>query len=170
MLEASADMHEVFETTAPTAAAGADAEESGFFDAPLLAELEDLARAAGARVAGEAGSGALPDKLAAFLRGPSEAAPLDEDAFTSLPATELTERTNALLEICRGSALHEPLQAVENFVVFFRALLPTLSEGGSDAVKRATSAARAARRCARWSTCCSRSRTCAWRRSRASWC
>jgi hypothetical protein len=110
------------------------AAQEGFFDEALLGELENLVSS----VAGPTESGAtLPEKLALF-RAPRSAGapPLDEQAFLELQALELTERLNLLTSIARQSSMKEAVQAVEGFIVFFRALLPTLSEAGAGAVKR----------------------------------
>ncbi len=52
--------------------------------------------------------------------------PLDEVAFLALPQTALGERCTGLLESCRHSPRREAGLAVESFIVFFQALVPTL--------------------------------------------
>lgn len=125
---------DVAEALAPEADLGA----GGFFDEPLLAELEELSRVVAARAPGAGRAAALADLLAEFLAGstPDEAA-LDETAFAALGGAALTERTNRLILLVRRSPLRDNAADVENFAVFFRALVPTLSDLGSDAVRRA---------------------------------
>ena len=60
---------------------------------------------------------------------------LDEGAFTGLSTTEMAERTNLLVETCRRGGHLEAVQAVESFIVFFQALLPTLEDEAAPAVK-----------------------------------
>jgi hypothetical protein len=122
----------------------APADKRDFFDTDFVAELEDLAHAgAGAEAGAEAGqrsiSSALHEKLSTFLSSPegSPGAPaLSEEDFLELAGPELAERTNALLEICRQGGRQRAVMAVENFVVFFQALTPTLPEDAAGAVKR----------------------------------
>lgn len=110
----------------------------GFFDAPLLEELHDLARVVSARPAEAARADALAAKLSVFLAASDAGAPaLDEAAFAALPGGELTERTNLLISLLRDVPERAAAEAVENFVVFFRALVPTLTDAGAAAVKRA---------------------------------
>jgi hypothetical protein len=99
-----------------------------FFDASFLAELERLA----ATAPEAAQSARLPEKYAQFLAPePGQQRPLDEDAFVGLPPARLAERTNRLIEIGRQSPRPGALQAVESFVVFFQALVPTLPDASS---------------------------------------
>ncbi len=60
---------------------------------------------------------------------------LDEEAFACLGPSDLAERTNLLVETCRRGGHLEAVQAVESFIVFFQALLPTLEDEASPAVK-----------------------------------
>jgi hypothetical protein len=110
-----------------------------FFDPSFLSELESLVALpeAGPHAA-SAPASRLPERLAAFLaprleRG--ERAPLDEAGFLDLASEALTERTNALLAICRQSDRARAVQPVENLVVFFQALVPTLHEDAARAIK-----------------------------------
>jgi hypothetical protein len=102
-----------------------------FFDASFLGELEELAGASLARPASWAA--VLEDHLGAFLAPVSgQGAPLDEQAFVDLPMNVVSERTNALIEACRQGGVAGASQAIESFVVFFQALLPTLPEGSAE--------------------------------------
>lgn len=109
-----------------------------FFDDSFLSELEELAGLAAG------GKGAVPAaapsaQLATFLDrepGPGQGASLTEDEFVALPTHGLTARVNLLLDLCREGGKPDAVQAVDNFVVFFRALIPTLPEGGSAQIKR----------------------------------
>jgi hypothetical protein len=105
-----------------------------FFDAAFLGELEELARS---------GPGAVPDtaaalaaQLDAFLApvGPGEAA-LDEDTFAHIGGAALTERTAILVDICRKGG-GPAARAVESFIIFFQALVPTLGEGSAPQILR----------------------------------
>ncbi len=95
-----------------------------FFDDSFLAELEGLAAGPGPA----APLGLLEDdlhlRLEAVLRHGDKA--LDEEGFAALAKEEVLDRTDALLETCRLSPKRGALEAVENFVVFFQALVPTL--------------------------------------------
>jgi hypothetical protein len=104
-----------------------------FFDASFLAELEGLA----ATAAPDAASASqLPEKYAEFLAPePGSDQPLDEEGFVRLPPARLAERTNRLIAIGRQSPRPGALQAVESFVVFFQALVPTLPDAA--AIRRA---------------------------------
>jgi hypothetical protein len=68
----------------------------------------------------------LHRRLAAILD--CDGTPLDEEAFAALSLETGLARTNALLEACRESPKQGTLDAVENLIVFFQALLPTLRE------------------------------------------
>ena len=107
-----------------------------FFDPSFLSELESLA----ALPSGHAPSvpDLLPEKLAAFLDPrPDDGVPerLDEAGFVALSPALLAERTNVLMEICRHSGKTAPVQAVESFIVFFQALVPSLHEDAAPAIK-----------------------------------
>lgn len=110
-----------------------------FFDPSFLSELESLVALPEAEAhPTSAASTSLPGRLAAFLaprpeRGEGE--PLDEAGFLELAPEGLAERTNALLEICRQSRRARAVQAVENLVVFFQTLVPTLHEDAARAIK-----------------------------------
>jgi hypothetical protein len=108
-----------------------------FFDPSFLAELEGLAgegKGLPAPIALTSGEG---EKLARFLAPAGAAQPLDEEAFVALPTGALLERGNALIDLARsGSAGRDALQAVENFIVFFQTLVPTLSEEAASDIKR----------------------------------
>lgn len=110
----------------------------GFFDEPLLHELQELSRVVAARAPEACRGAALFELLAEFLAADApDAAPLDEDAFAALGGPALTERTNRLILLLRRSPQRAAAADVENFAVFFRTLVPTLSDSGSDAVRRA---------------------------------
>lgn len=110
------------------------------FDSAFLNELEGLVQESGIAVstAGHGPSGAFGyrETLARFV-APTEpgGAPLSEAAFQELGATALTERCNDLMESVRRSPRREAAQAVESFVVFFQALVPTLAEQAAREVK-----------------------------------
>ena len=107
-----------------------------FFDPSFLSELESLAALPSGHPA--SAPAFLPEKLAVFLDprpddGIRER--LDEAGFVALAPALLAERTNVLMEICRESAQTAAVQAVENFIVFFQALVPTLHEDAAPAIK-----------------------------------
>lgn len=109
-----------------------------FFDASFMEELEGLAQAASLAVPPSPSGTDLQIELESFLAPvPGRETPLDEAAFVALPPAELTARTNTLVETCRRSPRREAVETVENFVVFFQALVPTLSAEGSREIKRA---------------------------------
>jgi hypothetical protein len=112
---------------------GSETDQEAFFDEALLSELEDLAASVAAGP-GHAGAATLPEKLAIFLSA-DDGPPLTEASFLALPPVELTDRLNLLSGICRESEKKAPAQAVEGFIVFFRALLPSLQDAGARAVK-----------------------------------
>ncbi len=88
--------------------------------------------------AGHGGAGAwgYRETLARFL-APTEPGgdPLTETAFQRLGAAALAERCNGLIEAGRRSPRHDAAQAVESFIVFFQALVPTLAESAAREVK-----------------------------------
>ena len=88
--------------------------------------------------AGHGGAGAwgYRETLARFL-APTEPGgePLTETAFQRLGAAALAERCNGLIEAGRRSPRHDAAQAVESFIVFFQALVPTLAESAAGEVK-----------------------------------
>jgi hypothetical protein len=85
---------------------------------------------------GAAGARGYRETLAAFLAPvlPGEP-PLTERSFLDLPASALAQRCNGLIESGRSSPRREAAQAVESFVVFFQALVPTLAAESSREVK-----------------------------------
>jgi hypothetical protein len=109
-----------------------------FFEPAFLAELEELAKGQPASPAAPDVS-ALQEKLSAFL-APDPASgspePLNEDTFAALSPASVASRTNELVEMCRAGGRGAASLAVENFVVFFQALVPTLSEEGQRQIKR----------------------------------
>jgi len=76
------------------------------------------------------------ETLAAFLAPllPGEP-PITEQAFLDLPTTVLGERCTGLIDAGRHSPRREAAQAVESFIVFFQALVPTLAPESSREVK-----------------------------------
>jgi hypothetical protein len=117
---------------------GATAQED-FFDAEFLSELEGLAATPGPAAGAMPLAAALQETLASFLAPPSgsaSTAPLTEEDFVALTGPALAERTNTLIELCRRSQTAHAVRAVESFVVFFQALIPTLSEEGAQQIKR----------------------------------
>jgi hypothetical protein len=110
------------------------------FDTAFLSELEGLVNETGIAVsaAGQAPAAAwgYRETLARFLAPTTpEGPPLNEAAFQDLSPGALAERCNGLLEAGRRSPRHEAAQAVESFVVFFQALVPTLSPSAGREVK-----------------------------------
>jgi hypothetical protein len=76
----------------------------------------------------------LQQALDAFGANPGGGA-LTEEAFLALPPALLAERCNGLIEACRRSPRPEAAKAIESFVVFFQALVPTLQEKPAREVK-----------------------------------
>ena len=73
------------------------------------------------------------ETLARFLAPAAPGGPaLDESALLALAPAALGERCTGLVESCRRSPRREAGQAVESFIVFFQALVPTL---GPDPVR-----------------------------------
>lgn len=117
---------------------GATAQED-FFDAEFLSELEGLAATPGPAAGAMPLAAALQETLASFLAPPSgsaSTATLTEEGFVALNGAALAQRTNTLIELCRRSQTAHAVRAVESFVVFFQALIPTLSEEGAQQIKR----------------------------------
>jgi hypothetical protein len=107
-----------------------------FFDEEFLNELQELASQPGpASPHGEAA--AELDEALRGLLGPSPEQPggLTLETFVALPPPQLAERMNALIELTRSSGASAAQQSVESFVVFFQALLPTLTEEGARQVR-----------------------------------
>ena len=81
---------------------------------------------------GAAGARGYRETLAAFLAPVSAGGhPLAEEGFLALPAAVLAERCNGLIESGRRSPRRDASQAVESFIVFFQALVPTLAPEGA---------------------------------------
>jgi hypothetical protein len=77
----------------------------------------------------------LQEALDAFGAAPGGGAALTEEAFLALSPPLLAERCNGVIEACRRSPRQEAAKAVEGFVVFFQALVPTLGEEPAREVK-----------------------------------
>jgi hypothetical protein len=103
-----------------------------FFDDEFLAELQGLSSGPAAPLAPLADD--LHARLAGILQRDGRA--LDEEEFAALPPEAALERTDALLEACRQGGRRGALDAAENFVVFFQALLPTLQGDAARAIQR----------------------------------
>jgi hypothetical protein len=117
-----------------------DAPEEGFFDASFLSELEGIAGPHGplGTRAAMADAGSV-DTLAALLARPGDLAGeglLTENELAVIPSALFTERTNALIDASRRSPHAAAGRAVESFVVFVQALLPTLQDDGAVHVRR----------------------------------
>ena len=102
------------------------------FDPAFLSELEGLVAQTGMAVSaagpGTAGARGYHETLAAFLAPPAPGEPpLGESTFLGLSPALLAERANGLIESCRRSPRREGAVAVESFIVFFQALVPTLA-------------------------------------------
>jgi hypothetical protein len=110
------------------------------FDPDFLSELEGLVADSGVAVSsaaqGAAGARGYRETLAAFLAPilPGEP-PIAESGFLDLPAAVLAQRCNGLIGSVRRSPRREAAQAVESFIVFFQALVPTLAAESSREVK-----------------------------------
>jgi hypothetical protein len=114
------------------------ARDDDIFDPEFLSELEGIAVDSGmaASTAGQslAEDPGLREALDAFAVAPG-GEPLTAAAFLALSPALLTERGNAMIESCRRSPRPESAQAVESFVVFFQALVPTLQAEPAREVK-----------------------------------
>ncbi len=110
--------------------------EESFFDVSFLKELEDLAAQPGPASAGTTGPD-LGELIRTFLAPtPEEPEGLSLEGFLALPSQRVAERTNGLVEVCRAAATEaEAPRAVESFIIFFQALLPTLSADGARQVR-----------------------------------
>jgi hypothetical protein len=117
-----------------------DPPENETFDSAFLSDLEGLVAESGMAVSsaaqGALGARGYRDTLATFLAPvlPAEP-PLAERSFLDLPASVLAQRCNGLIESVRRSPRREAAQAVESFIVFFQALVPTLAVEASREVK-----------------------------------
>lgn len=105
-----------------------------FFDESFLAELEGLA--AGPRPS--APLGPFEDDLHLRFEGvlAQDGELLSEDDFAALLKDEVLDRTDVLLETCRKSPKRGALEAVESFIVFFQAMLPTLHGEPAQEIQR----------------------------------
>jgi len=113
--------------------------ENDAFDPELISELEgvvaDSDRAASSAALDIEIDQGLLEALQS-LRAGSEGEPaLTEAAFLGFTPPQLAERCNLLIEACRRSPRRQAAQAVESFVVFFQALLPTLRDEPAREVK-----------------------------------
>jgi hypothetical protein len=112
--------------------------DEDFFDQSFLDDLEGLALMdKGGVPTPRFLESSLTDKLARFLESTDpNGAPITEDDFVGLSNAALVERINVLVEICRGGTRVGPVQAIENFIVFFQALVPTAADEGARQMKR----------------------------------
>jgi hypothetical protein len=105
-----------------------------FFDAAFLDELEELA-STGPSTPRET-AWALAAQLDWFRRPASPGEPpLTEDAFAQLGSAALSERTALLVDICREAG-GTAARAVESFIIFFQALVPTLTPDAEPQIRR----------------------------------
>jgi len=110
------------------------------FDSALLSELEGLVADSGVAVSsaaqGAADARGYRETLAAFFAPilPGDP-PMAERSFLDLPVAVLARRCNGLIESSRRSSRRDAAQAVESFIVFFQALVPTLAAESSREVK-----------------------------------
>jgi hypothetical protein len=113
------------------------ASQEDFFEPSFLSELQELANSAVALRQPPGISAVLQETLQAFLTPvPGQSEPLSEEVFARLEGADLAERTNTLIELCRKGHARRALPALENFIVFFQALVPTLAEHGAGEIKR----------------------------------
>jgi hypothetical protein len=109
------------------------------FGPEFLSELEGLVQDSGVVVSPAAQDiqveKGLAEALGAVRAGVDGDVELTEAAFLRFSPTELAERCNVMIEACRRSPRREAAQAVESFVVFFQALVPTLREEPAREVK-----------------------------------
>ena len=117
-----------------------DLPDNDTFDSAFLSELEGLVADSGVAVSsaaqGAASALGYRETLAAFLAPvfPGEP-PIAERSFLDLPPAVLAQRCNGLIDSVRRSQRRDAAQAVESFVVFFQALVPSLAAGSSREVK-----------------------------------
>jgi len=117
-----------------------EGDANDIFDRAFLTELEGIVADSGMAAASGTAPGLALDPafqvaLDAFRRGPDGEGTLTEEQFVDLGPGPLAERCNGLIEGSRKSPRREAAQAVESFVVFFQALLPTLRDEPSREVK-----------------------------------
>jgi hypothetical protein len=109
------------------------------FDGEFLSELEGLVEDSGMAVSPASHDiqieQGLLEALEEFRAGVDGEEQLTEAAFLALKPRRLAERCNLMIEACRRSPRREAAQAVESFVVFFQALVPTLGEEPAREVK-----------------------------------
>ncbi len=106
------------------------------FDSEFLSELEGLVADSGMALSAAHGADAYRETLAAFHAPLAEGEPpMAERAFLELSTTHLADRCNVLIDAARRSPRREAAQAVESFIVFFQALVPTLAPESSREVK-----------------------------------
>jgi hypothetical protein len=109
------------------------------FDSDFLSELEGLVAESGAAVSSAAsaahGASGYRATVAAFLAPLAPGPPIDEAAFLELPPAVLADRCNGLIAAGRRSPRRDAALAVESFVVFFQALVPTLGPEAAREVK-----------------------------------
>ena len=118
---------------------GDRARKSDVFDPEFLSELEGIVVDSGMAVSW-AGPDlsvdpALQKALDEFGTAPGGGAALTDEAFLALSPPLLAERCNGIIEACRRSPRQEAAKAVEGFVVFFQALVPTLGKEAAREVK-----------------------------------
>lgn len=109
------------------------------FDPEFMSELEGVVADSGMAVSSsppdlEVEQGLL-EALDAFQAGVDGEASLTEAAFLGFAPPLLAERCNLMIEACRRSPRRDAAQAVESFVVFFQALVPTLQAEPAREVK-----------------------------------
>jgi hypothetical protein len=109
------------------------------FDPEFLSELEGLVAESGMAVSSAhaaSGQAGARETLARFLAplAPS-GPPLGENGFVALSPETLSLRCHLLIDSVRQSPRREAAQAVESFVVFFLALVPTLDPEPVEGVK-----------------------------------
>ncbi len=105
----------------------------GFFDPALLSELEALAESHAGPDSPLSVSATLRSHLESFLRparadSADKAVDITEEEFVGLAASSVAERVEGLLAVCRQAEQPGAVQAVESFIIFFQALLPSLQD------------------------------------------
>ena len=107
-----------------------------FFDDAFLQELQELAAGEGALARADQGARELELRLSTLLAPEVGGPALSLEDLAMLPAPQLLQRTDRLLDLCRGGSSRGAVRAVENFIVFFQALVPALKDEGADQVRR----------------------------------